>query len=482
MHQPEFYRNDDVWDDDEERTRGRDPFPLAIEDITDIDADDVRLGYHMSVMHDRPTLIQGSMGGSLDFIHGGENDFFETVSAMVTTGAADDPPIRRLNIAHPLLPDPHHQYEYTPEVPSIFDILTLQLTMVIQPTERVIKTMLDIESTLPSVCKLNDMLDPREVHDWCLLILMMAALYPITSEKHWLLDSGKIFTEEFGFINPGVLSVRRAALMLIGPRGFVHGWGGPLPRIRREVLRASEISYVCPADWAPDTSSDGNSAYDSDSPGCDGDNSDPDFGGPRGIAPMRPAVTGVTSDSSDSSDDSNHLNIFPSGGPEEPESYKLMKRFVKYLKTSNKERRERRDIRQERRDARKKYNSQRRLAEPLFDLEARRAEALAAERRRNEINYQNLKDAREKEFIRIHRAVHKEVINEGDDVLKNSPEVQKRYKTLLIRVRAQIVKRWMEQSDRRIIDLQQELENNEEEMHFLSWMSPVHWVTQTGPK
>lgn len=488
MPLPEFERYNEVWSDDEERTRGRDSFPIVMADIIGHNAQDSRYNYNIDVLRDRPALIRGANNGSSDMSDRNSN-FREVISVMISTGPLDDPPIVRPGLQHPLQEDiiGHNLPRTLPEPPqtdtTIYDNLTEQLQIIVHPISRAIDLLKNDPFTMQPMRLLLDVWSPNAVDNWGLLVMMMASLHPVQSDKDHSIAIGQVFNDKYGLSPPGFLSIRRAGTMLIGRRGIVHGWGAPMPDIKREILREIPLKYVYPPEWGPNSDTDGYSSYQSDSPGIDYEDSNDEFSGPRGVVPSRPPVTGLSSVSASSdSDESGNLSMFSGGGPSTPEKRTLFLKFVKYLKKSNQERRDRRSIRRARRLERRKYDTQRRLAEPVFDMEAKRAEALASEKTRNEIRQRQQNRARDLEFRNLKRTIS------NDDEFINSANVYtntvatERQNIFLQKIRTRIFNKWIKQADCRIIKLQDKLEDDEKEMKFLCWMTPVHWVKQTGPK
>lgn len=269
------------------------------------------------------------------------------------------------------------------------------------------------------------------------------------------------------------ISTRVSVNSLIGDRGLCHG----LCDLKVPILRTNPYTglYNLP-EWALSFDSDDNSSFHLSSP----DNSDFDTdsvdSGPIGVACNRPRITGYTSFTETSSDSSSkasrklkmsRLDLYIDGHSGDYWDRRMLKRFDLYMQTSFNERRNRRSIREARRKIRLEYDSERRMMEPVFNAEAKRAEALAAERVRAEIKHQKSK-------LRIN--------NNPTPRGKSIEHYLYRYKQFNHKLKSQLECSWTRYYGEKFIA---KYLNNSERRNDISlkcWVSPVPYIHQTGIK
>ncbi|XP_025197478.1 uncharacterized protein LOC112596201 [Melanaphis sacchari] len=251
---------------------------------------------------------------------------------------------------------------------------------------------------------------------------------------------------------------------LIGPRGLCHGLRDlEVPKLRTDLNTGV---YNWPPKWVHDFDIDDNSSFHSSSPNNSGYDSDSADSGPIGVAYNRPRITGFTSFTETSDEEeTSRLDIFINGRNGDYWDRRLRKRFDLYMRTSCSERRNRRVIREARRSARLQYDTIRRCAEPVFNAEAKRAEALAAERVRVEIRAQENKQIEKK--ILIDRAPNKPLTH-----------YLYRFKQYNHALRSQLEHEWKWYYGEVLKSLYvKSLENH---ISLNCWISPVQCVRQTG--
>lgn len=309
--------------------------------------------------------------------------------------------------------------------------------------------------------------DPGDVYNWLLLVLFMAKQIPHPADP--VVTSRK-------FSQPGELALRRSARMLIGDRGAVHGWSTCPPDFDMYLSRFGRLEI--PYRWAPHENTDGDSEFDSDS---SGHGANTDGSGPRGVKPNYPAVTGWTSDSETDDDE-------PVGQMDE---HKLMKRFDRYLADHNRERRQRRSVRAARRWIREKYDKEERLKSPMFNLEAKRAEALAAEKVRREIKNVERINAEKQAVDRLERKQRHQ--NENTSDTKNYPThgyhdfhttdkvlANSRIQKFRAELCEQVKCTWSQYYGNRSKTNNPSQKDNDHQLEC--FMTPVRWIQQQGPK
>lgn len=332
----------------------------------------------------------------------------------------------------------------------------------------------------------------NDLYNWLLLVLFMAEQFPHPADPMTVRDK---------YEPPGQLALRRAALMLVGHRGAVHGWSRKVPDIESAMIDSSSKTFAVPFRWAPHPITDGDSEFESDS---SGHGADTDESGPRGVVLSRPPVTGSTTGSETSSSLSNDnrthsriADIFGVlSGRVLGNDFKLMKRFDRYLAEHNRERRQRRSIRNARRWARNKYKEETKHNRPLFNMEIKRAEALAAEKVRREIKKieqinaeKRAKDKMERKIQRLNRRQqHLGNSVSPDQQLKKEAEAQNKIRRFRLELKEQLALTWSQYyghqsmtyaaSPSTVNDPSQKAVGNRLEC----WMTPVHWIKQNGPK
>ncbi|VVC34825.1 Hypothetical protein CINCED_3A019026 [Cinara cedri] len=323
-------------------------------------------------------------------------------------------------------------------------------------------------------------LSREEYIKWLSLTYMLASVHPYKNEAR------------ISPIFPGTNTFVRAIRMVLGPRGMVHGWTGKLPDLNREIQIDENINCVWPKRWAPHSDSDGNSSFRSDSSGeeCFANRSGAAWcNGPRGVADGRLPITETTMVSETSSclsEDSmpeSRLDIYPLKGCRSPDQVQKLKRLDNYLQQSNHERIHRREIRRARRIQRSRYDHQRRLMDPAYDLEVKRAVIIEADRIRHEREALDKKAAEEKiiqsNFRKKYRESRRNRFKPQNSPKKPIPtshlcESFCPIFDLRTAIGIQVCETWTKLYGRFI-------ETAEEPMTFHCWVTPVRWVKQEGP-
>lgn len=458
MHQPKFDRNEEVWDDDEEKERGRNPYPIGPADIMNLHSDDHFREYYASIIHGRPSLLEGASS----FIYGGiqgDNDSLTQVEQTVSVV-------------------PNDYIDFVNQ-PSINCNLNTFIKMIAMPIKRMEKVLANNPALTVAIDSYRSKLPSNDVGNWLLITLMMATVHPHPLEK----------TENDDQIPPGYLSVERAARMVLGPRGLIHGWKGPVPDIRRELLRSQRKLYICPRNWAPATYTDGDSSYCTESSRSDSDAES----GPRGVVRNCVPATGLSDCSETSSclsgdnNPNSRLNVFESGGPVDNNERKSMKRFFSFMAHSNSERRERRIVRRVRRKARES-NIHDSIDSALY-ITAKHNEKDAVKLTRNKQNQKKRIEAHNRKIRKwqrdIYRITHNITPRNQEQVEKEedlNPELELpdnsefHFKRLRLALREQVSKKWL-----RFCDPGNDIEEINR-MQFHCWMTPVRWIKQSGPK
>lgn len=355
-----------------------------------------------------------------------------------------------------------------------------------QSIDTIINTLVNKNAEVASIIdKTRAKLSHEEYDKWLSLTYMLASVHPYKNETR------------ISPIYPGTNTVIRAIRMMLGPRGMVHGWAGILPDLKSEIQIKENIHCVWPERWAPHSDSEGNSSFRSDSSGqCFNSAGENWSSGPRGVASGRLPVSGLTSVSNTSSclsEDSlpeSRLDIYPTKDYRKPEQIRLLKRLDNYLTQSKHERHQRREIRRTRRIERSRHDHQRRLTEPAYDLEVKRAVFLAADRLKRDCQIQDHMEAEEQkaesESRKEFRAARRNYLHSPRSAnerppLKTHPSP---FHTLcnancpLFRLRTAIGKQvcdtWTKLYGKYI--------EKAGEMAFHCWVTPIRWVKQDGPK
>lgn len=273
--------------------------------------------------------------------------------------------------------------------------------------------------------------------------------------------------------NKKCISTRASVNALIGDRGLCHGLCDLI--VPKLMIDRSTGLYNWPG-WALTFDTDDNSSFHLSSP----DNSDFDTdsvdSGPIGVALNRPRITGFTSFTETSSESSSEassksktsrLDVFIDGHNGDYWDRRMRKRFDLYMRTSFNERRNRGAIREARRKVRLQYDSKRRSMEPLFNAEAKRAEALAAERVRAEVRHQN---------------ATQRVINNPTPRGKSIEHYLYRYKQLNHKLKSQLECSWTRYYGKKLIPTCLSNSEHQNDISLKCWVSPVPWIHQTGIK
>lgn len=465
MPLPFFHRNDEIWGDDEERERGQQRFSLIhLDNFVVMEENDYRRGYSLRIIQIRPLLLRGAGQGPLELYERGEELYSPLLTALLM------PPIFR---------NRNEEFEFMQGDPlGLRRSLTLNMHANIEEVlnERIFlmeRVIINDHETVGALQRLRDTLSTHNSNSWIFLIILIAMMNPHPNEQFTMVQ-----------FNPGRLSINRVANMLIGPRGLVHGWSGDMPNIINALQQHLDFSkFIWSNECSIDSETDGESSFDSDSVGYETSSFK---SGPRGVARGRPPVTGVSSLSEWSSmitsnNDFVHQVDTASDVDDVDESVKL-KRFEGYMRRSAIERRKRRAIRRARRETRNHYDWQRRLEDPAYDMEARRAEVLAAESCRNESRAQELLNAERKaERVLQWCQAQQGIVAGMDSLLSPSNELADYWlKDLRRSLREQVSHTWSQfYGDQTAAEATLE---EREQLVFYCWMTPVRWIRQTGPK
>lgn len=326
------------------------------------------------------------------------------------------------------------------------------------------------QETIDAIEWLKNMLSSSDANNWILLIVIIATMNPHPEDTSVALSF---------CCNPGRLSIKQATRMLAGPRGIVHGWGGTMPNIANALEKYGNMSsFLWSKKCAIDDGTDGSSSFDSNS--VDYETSSLKSG-PRGVAAGRPPVTGMSSLSETSSVKTSDDELNTTENPDDADGCFRLKRFKAYMKRSATERRERRAMRRARRETRKKYNCERRQNDPAYNMEARRAEILSAERLRNESRSRELLNAERKTERVLQWCQSQQAILAGDYPMTPSDErIDRRLKNLRQTLRNEISYTWkLFYEDKMIAKASRE---GIDHMGFHCWITPTRWIPQNGPK
>jgi len=465
MPLPFFHRNDELWGDDEERERRQQRFSLIyLDDFVRMEENDYRRRYGLHVIRGRPWLLRGAGQGPLELYERGEELYTPLFTVMLVPSNVEDPN-EELEFMRGDPLDPNRGLPLDMHANDTAEILNERFLQM----ENLI---INDQETVDAIQRLRNTLSAHDSTNWILLIVIIATMHPHPDDPPMVR------------FNPGRLSINRAARMLVGPRGIVHGWSGGMPNIINALEQHGDFSpFIWSYECSIDAETDGDSSFDSGSVGYE---SGSWKSGPRGVARGRPPVTGMSSLSEASSvitsdDEFAHRMDTMSNADDADGSFRL-KRFKRYMRRSAIERRERRAMRRARRETRNHYDWQRRLEDPAYDMEARRAEVLAAESCRNESRAQELLNAERKTERVLHWCQTQQGIVAGmDSQLSPSDElVDYRLKELRQSLCEQVSHTWMQ-----FYGDQTAAEATPEEMEqlvFDCWMTPVRWIRQTGPK
>lgn len=343
--------------------------------------------------------------------------------------------------------------------------------------------IVDDQESVDAMQRLRDTLSAQDSYNWILLVLIIATI-------HWHPNDPPMVQ-----LVPGRLSIIRAVRMLIGRRGIVHGWSSKMPNIINALQNHGNSSLVLWShDCAIDHDTDGNSSFNSDSVGY-GDGSWKS--GPRGVAIGRPPVTSSLSECSvatsgdDVPVDQPNVTDNPGGiahqlttrqALDDSDDRSKYKKFYKYMEQSAAERRERRAMRRARREMRCHGDKQQRMDKSLFDMEARRTQLLTAESLRNELRVREPLNAEQK----MERVLHwcqtqQNVMAATDCVFPPSDDlINCRLKDLRRRLCKEVSDTWSKfYGDQLLVKAPP---GEMEQLVFHSWITPVRWVQQTGPK
>ncbi|XP_025197481.1 uncharacterized protein LOC112596205 [Melanaphis sacchari] len=460
MPKPFNRRINEYWVDNESRERGQHRFYLScLDNYMRMDENDYRRRYGLRVVQGRPWLLQRMDRGPVTLYERGEEEFLFTV-ILVQSDLDNSTEELRFLRSNPL------NLNRSPKFNFHADSTVARLYERIFYMERLI---IDDPMSVDAIKRLRDTLSSQDSYNWILLLVIIATMHPYPNDPFVIRSS------------PGKLSIKRAARMLVGPRGIVHGWAGNIPNIINALQQHGDISsFLWSHECTIDSETDGSSSYDSDSVGYE---SDSWKSGPRGVAQGRPPVTGMSSLSDTSSGANSDEELVRSmsmmGNPDNADF--RLKRFKGYMKRSATERRERRAMRRARRDMRKNYNWERRLKDSAYDMEARRAEILAAEGLRNESRSQELLNAERKTERVLHWCRSQQAVLAGIDgeLAPSEQTMDCRLKELRQSLCDQVSQTWKQfYGDQTTAKMTPE---EIDEMVFYCWVTPIRWIRQTGP-
>ncbi|XP_026821412.1 uncharacterized protein LOC113559839 isoform X2 [Rhopalosiphum maidis] len=464
MPKPFVHRNDELWGDDEERERRQQRFSLIyLDDFVRMGENDYRRRYGLRVIQGRPWLLRGAGQGPLALYERGEELYTPLFTVMLIPSNLDNP-----NEGQEFLHgDPLNLNRNLPLDMHADNIAEMLRDRILQMQHFTIND----QATVDAIQRLRNSMPSQDSYNWILLIVIIATMHPHPNDPPVVR------------FHPGRLSISRAARMLVGPRGIVHGWAGSMPNIMNALQEHGEISsFMWSHRCTIDAETDGGSSFDSDSVGYE---SDSWKSGPRGVARGRPPVTGMSSLSDTSSvitSDNDIIHGLNMGGnPDDVEGCFKLKRFKGYMKRSAVERRERRAMRRARRMTRNNYDWQRRLNDPAYDMEARRAEILAAEGLRNESRAQEMLNAERKTERVLHWCQSQQAVLAGMDsqLAPSEEQIDYRLKDLKQSLYEQVSHTWAQFYGDQIAA--QATPEEIDQMVFYCWMTPTRWIRQTGP-
>lgn len=315
----------------------------------------------------------------------------------------------------------------------------------------VIKTFDDIK--IVNAIKWLWMNDHLNYDSWMQLVMAM-----FVTHRRNLVDSVKNSFVE------GCVSTKVSVNAIIGPRGLCHGIKNL--KIPKLWIDKHIYQYYWPRSWEFNFNIDDNSSFHSSSP-CNSDfDTDSADSGPIGVAYNRPCITGITSITETSEDESSRLFLFDEGHSGNYWDQRIRKRFFSYMKMSSIERHDRRAIREARRSVRLQYDKLRRNKEPVFDAEAKRAEAVAAELVRAEIRHRDNKMQNGSNFKRFYQ-----------DQDKPLNYYLCRFKQFHHKLKSQLDHEWNWYYGESIESkYSKQLENH---ISLNCWISPVYWIEKT---
>jgi len=454
MPVPFIHRDNELCGDGEERERRqqRSPF-IYLYDYVRMEENDYHSRYGLRILQERPELPRGAGQGPLEL--------YEPKLTVTLVSSNPDDPNEELESMHGDPIDSNRDLS--------LDIKAINMTAVLNESILQMKHLIiNDQETVDAIKMLWNTMSTQDSYNWILLIVIIATMHPHPNDQPMV---------QF---NPGRLSINRAARMLVGRRGIVHGWAGKMPNIINALQQYRDFTpFIWSYECAIDAETDGDSSFDSDSVGYE---SGSWKSGPRGVARGRPPVTGMSSLSEASSDEDHVHQVDMMNNPDDANGCFRLKRFKGYMKRSAIERRERRVMRRARRETRNHYDWQRRLNEPAYDMEARRAEVLAAEGLRNESRAQELLNAERKTERVLHWCQTQQSIMAGmNSQLAPSEELMEcRLRDFRQSLCEQISQTW-----ERFYGNQKTAKSTSEgtdQLVFCCWMTPVRWIRQTGPK
>jgi len=268
----------------------------------------------------------------------------------------------------------------------------------------------------------------------------------------------------------GCVLTKKSVNTLIGRRGLCHGFSNvELPKLRMDPNTGL---FNWPSRWALPSDSDDSSLFDPHSPVNSDFETGSDDSGPIGVMRNFPRKSGFTSVTGTSSEEeTSKLDIFVDGQSGDYWDRHIRKRFDLYMRSSLSERQNRRAIREARRLVRLKYDMERRKIEPAFNAEAKRAEALAAERVRLEIRFQ--KDKQNPYFDFEELKLNKK---------KPLEHYMYRFKYHNHTLKLQLENEWNRYYGEKVLSLDLSQSKDVESLSLNCWLSPVPWIYRDGPK
>lgn len=286
-------------------------------------------------------------------------------------------------------------------------------------------------------------------------------------------------------------SILRSCNMVLGFRGFVHGWSSSMPDFS-VFAHPTVFNFVWPNEWAADSETDGESSFRYGSSGH-GSGTDDDSG-PPGVATGRPTATGLTSYSdtssvlsSDSEIPRSRADVFFGSQTFGPCHKRRLIKMDNYLTKWHRERRDRRAIRRARRWARSKFCEESRGLDPRYNLIATRAAMLASDMMkkkiedRNRLRAEEIRTARRvrKDLRNLRRKVKAQLPGRGTDNVssgdENSTSDWRRSNRSFHELYKQVIHSWA----RKFKSTASPLLSNADKTYDC-WLTPVRWVQQSG--
>lgn len=323
--------------------------------------------------------------------------------------------------------------------------------------------------------------DHHDTANWKMMAVMSAMLHPHPDDHGTVrdpLDYGRL---------PGPSSARRAVRVVLGPHGVAQAWTrGPVPNVAYVMLTAGRD---VPWHWCPDPGSDGDSSYNSDSPGEGGGDGAAEW---MATAAATAAATGRDSSYCSNSDcnksstsiSSSSSSTTNSDSDDWPgrdlqlsrrECRKLMA-FDTFVRSFHRDRRTRRAIRRARREVRAHLDPERLQHEPGYDQTARQAEMIASGCAWQVCEDQRLGDRNRSKYAhkRWGHGRHLTTTNRKLQAIEQlaAELAQNRFNEFRLQLGGQVFSAWQRHYGHLV----------DSPLHLRCWISPVRWVQQTGPK